>query len=307
MNQSYLEWQPEWTLEVIQGLEKEQQLELIAIIGMPIEIYHHPDCPGVSASTIVGCDQSLMHYRVARAKQKGDSLVLGNALHTKVLEPKEFSTRYAEGLTEPKFDKRTKDGKAGYSEWVNNVLLPFEKETAGKIILTSQQMSDVHLMEASINNHDDFKKLLSNSMVEVTYFSRCRSTGILKKCRTDMIAPKLLITCDIKTTTNASRIGFPRAVRSYKYNVKQAYYHDILKDFYGVAFTHLYMAVENIEPYECQLFEIAEADIEVGQQVAKNYLNYYAEAVKLPAKDQGYPKGIQPLIMPAYSYDTESY
>ena len=301
-----INWATNRNIEDLKKLESVKQLESAIIYGLPIDIYHHDEAPGVSASTIVGIKKSYAHYQEEKLKPKGPGLVFGNAVHAAILEPETFHDLYAKDIDRPKFDKRTKIGKLEYAEWVEKYLLPFEGQINGKEVLSQTDFERLKQIQNSLSTHKLFMNLLIASQKEVTFFARCESTGVLRKCRTDMINVGTGVTCDLKTTIDASYLGFPKQVVNYLYHVKQAYYHDVLKSIFNKNFTCLFMAVENVAPFDCQMFELLESHIETGQQIYKRKLEYLSRVINKEI-EPGYSKDIQPLAMPAYSFDVDSF
>ena len=73
---------------------------------------------------------------------------LGTATHCAILEPERFEIEYVEA---PCVDRRTKDGKALWSEL----------EQSGKIILSSDEYTKVVEMASAMRRHELASKLIT--------------------------------------------------------------------------------------------------------------------------------------------------
>jgi exodeoxyribonuclease VIII len=302
-----LQWHESNGVEKLVEMDGFGELDHIVIKGLPIDLYHSPLCPGVSSSAIVGIKKSLIHYELERERGfDKPALKFGNFFHTSVLEPHLLDKIYAQDIEEPKFDKRTTVGKADYAKWVQDVQIPHSQQVAGKTVFSAAEYDRCKKMTESALAHPEFARFLKSSINELSFFSRCPKTKMLQKCRVDVFVPEVLIAIDLKSTVDASASGFPKQCMNYDYIVKQAYYDMIISRFFDAQVNYLLMATENPEPHESHLFEIAPADIEAGGEYVKQLIEKYNGMISGKER-KGYPRGIQPLKMPAYFYNTDKY
>ena len=134
---------------------------------------------------------------------------LGTATNCAILEPERFEIEYVEA---PVVDRRTKDGKALWSEL----------EQSGKIILSSDEYIKVTEMATAMRRHELASKLISGGASEQSvYWNQKVSTldfsEILCKSRPDYIKPlkKGYVIVDIKTTQDAHISEFQRKAYYY--------------------------------------------------------------------------------------------
>lgn len=184
-------------LDLLVELEKSGQLDKAYFDDIPIEVYHHPLCPGVSSSTL-----KKVLNRGPEIK-KSTAMDVGSAFHCLILEPEEFSTRYSIG--QPEIDKTF----ISFSDYA--------------LILK---------MEEVLKSHPVAMGLLDGSVRERTFFSRDAETGLLKKCRTDSI--KIDVIADLKTCENASESEFTYAAKKYGYGFSAAYYIEVVSEVLGL-------------------------------------------------------------------------
>lgn len=87
--------------------------------------------PAVSSSQLKHMLRTPAHYLAAihRPKLATDSMHLGSLVHTLLLEPHMVDDEYT---VMPKFDRRTKQGKADYEAWLEH--------NGNKTAVTAEQM-----------------------------------------------------------------------------------------------------------------------------------------------------------------------
>lgn len=301
---------PSITVDELRELEKAGELDRCIIYDLPISVYHDDQCPGIQASMVCGVGKSYHDYMSKRAERAhygdGRDFIFGNAVHTAVLEPATFDSRYTVAPPEPECDKRTKEGKKIYKHWVETVMGPWSKEHGHKIVLKQEELDDVRVMARRCFEHPKFHTLLSSGQTEVSYFSRCQKTGLLKKCRADLISPSAKIICDLKTTSDASANGFARSVVKFLYHVKAAYYWDILKEIYGEEFVFTFMAAEKAPSYDVQMHELLNVHIQLGQMIYQPKLEYIAKVLRGELTGM-YPHDINAITLPKWAFDLDNY
>lgn len=76
----------------------------------------------VSKSDLDLINRSPLHYinAVKNPKEQTESMLFGSVVHKLVLEPETFAAEY---IAAPKCDRRTKEGKARWQEFIDNILV----------------------------------------------------------------------------------------------------------------------------------------------------------------------------------------
>jgi hypothetical protein len=232
----------------------------IGLLSMTADQYHAHQAVGHSG--LVRIMRSPAHYReyVTNPPAPTPAMEFGTAVHTAILEPDIFVRDY---VVAPKFDRRTKDGKAAAEAW--------ESENAGKTALTADQMAAIEQMVASIRAHTGAARLLSNGLAEMSGFWIDQETGIECKCRPDFLAvaenhpEQLTAIVDVKTCVDASADSFARAIATLGYDVQVAFYQDGLKALTGRTIPFYFVAVEKDAPYAVAAYKASDEVIEVGR------------------------------------------
>lgn len=236
----------------------------VGLLSMLADQYHAH--PAVGHSGLVRIMRSPAHYReyVTNPPEPTEAMQLGTAFHMALLEPESFSASF---VVAPKFDRRTKEGRAAAETW--------ESENAGKTALSSEQMEDIRQMVASIRDHAGAAKLLSSGAAEVSGFWVDPETGIECKCRPDFLTmggsafdgniDRIAGIVDVKTCVDTSADGFARAIATLGYDVQAAFYHDGLKAVTGRTIPFYFIAVEKVEPFAVAAYKASDEVIEVGR------------------------------------------
>ena len=130
---------------------------------LSIEDYHKG--PGISRSGLMEFKRSPYHYwyRYLNPDYKSESSstaqILGNALHTLILEPHQFEERY---FVMPEFNKATKEGKA---RW-----LQLQSELGQREILSISHYQIVQKMAESFQQHELANQFLDKAEIEQSIY-----------------------------------------------------------------------------------------------------------------------------------------
>lgn len=186
-------------------------------------------------------------------------LTFGTALHTAVLEPKQFQKRYAKELRAEDYPGclRTMDD---LREWLKSKGLPssgknkrelMERviansdaetvifdvleevhsiENEGKIVLSQYDWNRALRAAAALQDEPKLKPILAEGKAEVDMFVAEPETGILLKAKMDWITPQY--TLDIKTFCAPRGKSIDKAVTSaiyYEGYYRQAYFYSLIR------------------------------------------------------------------------------
>lgn len=253
-------------------------------LDLPEAIYR--DAPGVSQSTLkdFGRAATPRHYRAAGPKKATPAMEFGAVCHAAILEPQ----RWHEACHLAKYDSyRTKEAQ----DW--------KKEHSDKPILLQQDGKRIPRIVESVHQLPEFASALESGQKEVSYFKRDPETGLLLKCR-----------CDVMATDEAGNtwIFDPKKVQAgcagHDDFSKQAFdlgYHIQAASYLAItgAIRFIFVPFDDDEPFDCCMFEPDTDMISKGWSEYRSLLTRYAECVQL---DQwpGYSKEIEPLRLPKW-------
>ncbi|MBC7238170.1 MAG: PD-(D/E)XK nuclease-like domain-containing protein, partial [Chloroflexi bacterium] len=188
-----------------------------------------------------------------------ESMILGSALHTALLEPEAFDERFA---VSPKFDRRTKQGKEDAQAW--------EAANAGKVALREEHALAVRAMVRKVQSHSFAASLIERGHAERSLFFLHEPTGIECKIRPDFLsmngAGEICAIVDVKTANHAGIEEFSRATAGYGYDVQAALYSDAISSVLGRQVPFFFLVIENAAPYSVALYKASNALLEAGRK-----------------------------------------
>jgi exodeoxyribonuclease VIII len=246
---------------------------------------YHKDTTKISKSGLDLINKSPLHYwdryfNPNAQEKKTAALTFGSAVHTKILEPSEFDKKYA---IAPTIDRRTKDGKSKWDDFVS-------AHTNHEIITSDDYALIERINEAVLDHHQSSLLLSKLTTVEEVF------THEDMKCKPDGIT-SLNIVLDLKTTEDASPYAFGRSALKYRYDVQAAFYTDILEANGLTVEGFVFIAVEKTAPFAVAVYVIEDEDINKGREKYLENLKVWREC-KDTGKWPGY--GMGKLMLPNY-------
>ena len=195
----------------------------------------------------------MFYYKKFEEQKKEEAerhYSIGSALHEMVLEPELFMQNY---IIAPKFDKRTKDGKAGYEA--------FMQIAQGKTIVFEDEMEMIQKMSENAMKNEILTDLIKDSYRELSIYTVDKKTGLKIRLRPDSFSNNKSTMTDIKTCLDSSPRKFKSDVYSYGYSISAAYYMDFANKE-----NYVFAAMEKQQPYQVSLYILDDDMIEYGRQ-----------------------------------------
>lgn len=215
----------------------------------------------ISASGLKVLKQSPLHFK-EQEKETTEAMVFGSAYHLYILEPEKFDAKYfvldekeileiliSEGAKSPRATNK-------YKEWY------FQQETlsAGRIILDMGTKQIIDAMKTRIFSHRYAKHLCTDGEAEKSILVKANlvdDTSVLIKLKPDLINWKKKVIIDLKTTSDASALGFPKYAGEFDYHIQAALYTDIIEMITGdgMSWQFIFVAQEKKKPFAFNMFE----------------------------------------------------
>jgi hypothetical protein len=238
------------------------QMKTEVIHGMPAEEYFA--LPGLSFSAMKDLAISSMRYWYLHlnpdrpVEEPTAEMRIGSALHTAVLEPGEFRTRYACEIDPADYPGCliTMDDLKGWlgdrglptsakrkSELVERVFRAdptqpvletieksFEEENAGKTMFKKADWLRIEGAADALRSEPRFMELLATGESEVCMVARDPQTGVLLKCRMDWVSQ--IATVDVKTFSQQRSKSIDKSIADAIYYERyhwQAYLYSLVR------------------------------------------------------------------------------
>ncbi len=273
--------------------------------------------PGISKSGLDDINQSpekyhALHLNPDRPQRKAKAGQLeGNLAHCSILEPDQFSRRYAMTPSNAprKPSIRQREAKKPSSETLDAIAWwdSWTEETAGAEIITSSQYDAAMRQADSARKNPDVLEVLSNGDAEVSAYWIDEETGELCRCRPDWTHPvgsSSVIIMDVKTYSSADPDEFRRQAARKRYHVQDAFY----SDGYGIAagtdvLAFLFLAIETEWPFAVSLTQLDDPSRELGYMAYRRNLDAYHKC-RTTGIWPGY-KGIKTITLPRWAFIEE--
>jgi hypothetical protein len=230
---------------------------------IPDTEYHASE--GLSSSLLKLLLRSPAHY-IQHENKDTAALRFGRALHACVLEFDKFQKHKR---IQPDVDRRTKQGKEDYADFV-------ESCTADSIMLTTDDHADILAMNSAIRAATNISGDLEKSG---TYHHEGFNVDL--RIRPDIMQPDIGLIRDVKSCEDAREGAFRHAVRKYNYDLSAAFYIDVAnKILKEKVFTRFqWIAVEKSKPFGVMIYDADESLLEQGRAKYMQALTTYAECV----------------------------
>ena len=255
---------------------------------------------GISSSDLKRMMKSMATWKYYKdhPEENGDTeaLQFGRAYHKLMLEPEDFDKEF---IVSPKFDRRTKEGKAAAEE--------FQKKAEGKEVINEETYQKLLDMQKALYD-TPFVKLLIKGEHEKSFFWKDSETGIPCKCRPDSFGQikDNYVCVDLKTTKDAETDHFMRDALKLGYDIQAYHYCQGLENAYKKPFKFIFIAQEKTAPYLVNVLEADEYFMASGKELRDTLLGEFKKAEETGIYN-GYmskDSGINSLSVPAWLRDS---
>lgn len=205
----------------------------------------------------------------------------GRASSMALFEPARFASEVV--VFDGRRDPRSKEWQA------------FQAEHAGKEILKPDEHAEVIAIAHAVRTHKDAGPMLTNGRGEVTVLWDCE--GHKAKSMLDWLQNDGGWLVDVKTTRNASPESFGWSVKDFGYLGQAAFYVDAAFQVTGVRRRFAFIAVESTPPHVCQVYRVAEDQLDKGRELYRRLLATWAKC-RAEGNYPGYADGPLDLVLP---------
>lgn len=256
--------------------------------GIPSEQYHALEA--LSSSGIKKLLRSPAHYLLERTKSTPptDSMRIGTAVHTLVLEP----DRESEVIEMPAFNARSSTERAARDAWIaeHAGLQAFDAETLARIRATTD----------AVRAHPAASALLSDGVSERSLLWTDAKDGVRCKCRFDWHTSDRLV-IDLKTCEDASPEGAQRAIGSFQYHVSAAHYWTGHEHVYNESpAAWIFIFAETKPPHGVAVYALDAASLRAGMTLCGRAYRTYRECIE-SGRWPGYAETVEPISAPRWA------
>lgn len=217
----------------------------------------------------------------------------GKLIDTLILTPEEFTSRYE---IEPATYMNSKGilsawtYKADYcKEWRDKI------QEKGISVISQDQLEKAKTIRDSVMLNSTAMELLEG-IPQVSLFWVDNETGVPCKGRIDVLRAGGMT--DLKSTTDATKNAFRRAIDNFKYHVQAFAYTDGYETITTEKIGFDFIAVEKELPYYVKCYSLREDSLLVGEYWWKKALRKYAEYLEKGIEEES---GLELIEIPLYS------
>lgn len=277
------------------------------------EQYHSSE--GISRSALWKLKCSPLHYwhhylNPESVKEEPTlDLVLGNLVHTMVLEPETLTERYAvkpELAPLPKvgllkdFGREEYDRQKAEREFIscaNDFLMEeFENESQGKEILSGDIFDKGSAMAQSVFKNELASNLFDGAKIEQSIYFTHQPTGLQCKVRPDAWSGSIVT--DLKTAKDASLKAFQSSAYHNGYFLQAGMIYQALQSIGITMEKFVFMCVEKKEPYPTATYVLDEDAIDYGVNVFDELMGKLKECCE---QDRWPSYSLRTLSVPRYA------
>jgi hypothetical protein len=257
---------------------KQHNIPLNKWIAIEDRVYH--GSPGISASGLKDIQKCPALYKFKKDNYEPDSekpetLIVGSAIHTFILEPEKFKETY---IVAPSNDKRKK-------EWKNFVMNIDERDRE-KPILRKESMDVMLGVKKSLCTVRDrygtniFQNLIHHPETkrERAIYTIDPNRGILLKAKVDINYKGILF--DLKSTKNAQHSLFIKDAANLGYDIQAAFYLKVVSLAKKKAKGFGFIGIEKKPPYLSNSILMERRDITLASFLTEKLLDEYTFCVK---------------------------
>jgi exodeoxyribonuclease VIII len=273
---------------------------------MPAEVYHA--APAVSKSLLWEFHEAAtpLHFHKREPKVATADMQFGTVCHAAILQSELLHQSYhlkpEQYPSTPKATKANPNPAPEMKKWNGNAdwCEKWIKEHSDRPILSRDQVDKIPKIAERVRALKEFGSALKHGQTEVSFFKRDEETGLMLKCRCDLMAT---------TTSSETWIFDPKKVQPGEANQsafeKQAYnlgYHMQSESYLKItgASRFIFVPFDDSEPFDaCQYEPDSEMRAE-GYREWRRLLLAYAKCVK---EDHwpGYHQGVAKMTLPNFA------
>jgi exodeoxyribonuclease VIII len=233
---------------------------------------YHSDLTAISKSRLAKMSVCPQYFKWCEdnPQEPSEDLIVGSAFHKLVLEADSFG---AEFVVMPNIDRRTKQGKELYEQFIIT--------SQGRDILTQEQYETISAMRDSVLSNKYAVALLKGNH-EHSFYTQDELTKETIKVRPDCyrnVQDRIVIT-DLKSCRSAITEDFMRDVVKFSYDLQAYMYTLAVSKVMNIPQENVdfvFIAVEKKAPYMINILQADQFVLERGEALFREYIGKYHE------------------------------
>lgn len=251
--------------------------------------------PALSASGLKSLSRSPLHFWAEfldaerEPRKETDSMMLGTAIHSLVLEPDAFLERYT--ILPADAPKRPTSAQLEAKKPAEATLVQiawwdeFNRQAQGKIVLSVEQARKVQAVADRVKSSDAASTIFEKGQAELSFFWKDPETDVYCKCRPDWLTIEeeqaTGIMVDLKSTVDAGPNGFRREMSKFDYGLQAAWYLKGYREIFKREPTaFVFAAFETTRPFACGFYTPSKRMLDHSNARIATLKNTYVECLE---------------------------
>lgn len=262
--------------------------------GMSYDDYARIDA--VRHTVLRHFNRTAAHARefIEHPPQQTEAQALGHATHVAILEPDRFAVEF--GVMEYMGDRRSSKVRAEEEA--------FRAKHSSMTFMAPEEHALCLKLRDAVWAHPTASELLKGKgFNEASAVWVDPETGLRCKERLDRLTTlgTASVVVDLKTTKNASRYSFSKAIHDLYYHQQAGMYLSGLEEVAPYPRKFMFIAVEKDPPHCVAVYELEDDAIEIGRDEFHKHLRMYAECVSTGVWP-GYSAGADYVSIPSWAF-----
>lgn len=298
--------------KVMEAFLRLKEANFTGVFNLDEEIYHL--MPGLNSSSLKHFLASPERYQSRVYEEKAERKKVfdeGHFVHDLLLEPEKLNQYYNDDeLMNWTLEQLTEE-KRGEVKSVRSLKI-YKEQTmeitkAGKKLIDGELYTNASKIIASISRNMSLKSLLDNSRKELTCFSICDVTGLIRRARFDILSNNGYM-ADIKTigsNDDLSTHSLRKRVVNFAMDTQSIHYQLTFEKATGQqAKGFLFGFVERRAPFQSKLVKL---DFGTEEKARENYFKTIIDIANCYEKDifLSETNNIEELAMPHWYFQAE--
>lgn len=201
--------------------------------------------------------------------KKSDAMEFGSAVDAAAFHP----DGYGAGVVVIPDEVLASNGARAGSKWKE-----FAAANQGKILVKSDDKI-LYVLE-SLTDHEEANAILAcdgQAQPAFRWETEVNGVPLKRRAKLDKLAADLSFIADLKTTNDPSPEAFAKTIMDLRYYTQAVWYQDAVEAHHGVRPPFLIIAVQNCEPFDCEVYELNDTFIALGRKLIDEKLREFVD------------------------------
>lgn len=264
--------------------------------GMSEAVYRAADAISQSELKEFGQAATPLHYKHRKPKEPTPDMEFGTVCHAAILQPELLGLAYHQ---RPDTYESEVKGKVVFKPWHGGAdyCKKWLEDHSDRPIMTQEQLNKLPKIRERLLALPEFGNALKYGQTEVAFFKMDEETGLMLKCKCDLVATDtngVTWIFDPKKVQSgeANERDFGKSCANYGYHIQAAAYLNITG-----ATRFVFVPFDDDEPFDACQYELTHESFVAGHAEWRTLLDRFAKCLR-ENNWPGYGAGVRKLSLP---------